>query len=71
MAPKKLTLVDWQVRLGYCTKEVARKTLEDTTRMVSSVEAETRDYPRDHKKCHLPMLRPIRINDTACLEIVY
>ena len=69
--PKKLTLKDWQARLGYCTEEVTRKTLEGTTRLVPTVEAETRDYPRGHKKTRLPMLRPFRINDTATLDIFH
>ena len=69
--PKKLTLLDWQKRLGYCTEEVTRKTLEGTTCLVPTVEAETCDYPCGHKKTRLPMLWPFRINDTATLDIFH
>ena len=58
------TLAEWWARLGYPTLEVTKCTLEATTQMVPTVEAETREYMRDHFKTRLPMLRPHRVNDT-------
>ena len=52
----------WRANLGYPTFEVAKKTLECTTRYVSTVEAETREYMRGHFKSRLMSLRPYRIN---------
>lgn len=57
-------LQEWRARLGYPPLEVVKKTLDATTQMVPTVEAETRDYMRDHFKTRLPMLRPHRVNDT-------
>ncbi len=53
----------WRKNLGYPTLEVVKHTLKCTTRLVSTVEAETRDYMRDHYKPRLLCLRPHRIND--------
>ncbi|GFH59551.1 predicted protein [Chaetoceros tenuissimus] len=69
--PQKLTLPDCQAHLGYCTEEVPWKTLEGTTRLVPTVETETRDYPHGHKKTCLPMLHPFRIDDAATLDIFH
>ena len=55
----------WRANLGYPTMEVTKKTVENTTQYVSSVEAETREYMRDHRKSRLMALRPHRINDVC------
>jgi len=71
MTPSKVDIDEWRRRLGYPTYAVTRKTLENTTRMVNTVEAETREYMRDHLKTRLPMLRPIRINDTCFHDVFF
>ena len=55
----------WRANLGYPTFKVAEKTLECTTRYVSTVEAETREYMRDHFKSRIMSLRPHRIIDVC------
>ncbi len=56
---------EWHARLGYPPREVVKHTLESTTQMVKTVEAETRTYMRDHLKARLLPLRPHRINDVC------
>lgn len=55
----------WRANLGYPTSEVTKRTLKVTTRLVNTVEAETREYMRDHFKPRLECLRPHRINDVC------
>ena len=55
----------WRANLAFPTIEVTKKTLECTTQYVSTVEAETREYMRDHFKSRLLSLRPHRINDVC------
>ena len=66
----KMDVSQWRKCLGYLTFEVTKKTLENTTQMENTVESETQEYMRDHKKTHLPMLRPTQINDT-CFHNVF
>ena len=47
---------DWRKNLGYPTEEVTKRTVENTTQYVSSVEAESREYMRDHRKSRLMAL---------------
>lgn len=54
---------EWRAKLGYPAMEVVKQTLKNTTRLVNTVEAETRDYMRDHFKPRLECLRPHRVND--------
>ena len=64
-------LQEWRSRLGYPTHQVTRKTLDATTQMVQTVEAETREYMRDHFKPRLQMLRPHRVNDTLYTDTFF
>ena len=64
-------LEEWRARLGYAPLEVVKKTLEATTQMVPTVEAESRSYMRDHFKTRLPMLRPHRVNDTLYTDTFF
>ena len=54
---------EWRARLGYPTEAVVKNTLQCTTRLVDTVEAETSEYMRDHYKSRLLCLRPHRLND--------
>ena len=71
IVPSDISEEEWQKRLGYPPLLVTRKTLQNTTRMVNTVEAESRDYMRDHRVTRLPMLRPIRINDTCFHDVFF
>ena len=53
----------WRARLGYPTFEVTRDTLENTTQMVKTLQAETREYLRDFHKTRVHCLRPKRVDD--------
>ena len=55
----------WRACLGYPTYEVTGKTLANTTQMVQTLQAETREYLRDHYKTRVWALRPRRINDVC------
>ena len=41
---------DWSAKLGFPTVEVTEATLSNTTQMVQTLQAETREYMRDHYK---------------------
>ena len=51
--------------------DVTKRTLESTTQFVISVEAKTREYMRDHQASCLPMLCPLRINDTCFHDVFF
>jgi len=55
----------WRARLGYPTYEVVKATIDNTTQMVQTLQAETREYLRDHYKTRVWALRPRRINDVC------
>jgi hypothetical protein len=59
----KKEIEDWGERLGKLNAETVRHTLDATTQLISSVEAENRIVLRRHLKCNLPSLRPKRINE--------
>ena len=59
-----VTFEEWRARLGYPTLAVTKKTIAATTQMVKTLEAETREYMRDHFKSRVRCLRPKRLNDT-------
>jgi hypothetical protein len=61
---KTVTLEEWRARLGFPTENVTRHTIANTTQMVKTLQAETREYMRDHYKTRVLALRPRRINDT-------
>ena len=54
---------EWKRRLGNAPDAVVFQTLQNSTQLVDSVEAETRSTPRRHFLCRLPMLRPRRLNE--------
>ena len=55
--------VDWNKTLTFAPQEVIDKTLESTTQIVPSLEAETRMIMRDHIKTRIPYLKMKRAND--------
>ena len=55
----------WRARLGYPTFEVTKATLDHTTNFVQTLQAETREYMKDHFKTRVWALRPRRINDVC------
>ena len=61
----------WKYRLGFVPDEVVTKTLQATTQMVPTVEAETREYMRDHLLTRLPELKVSRVNDTCCVDTFF
>ena len=69
VVPNQVNIEQWRKRLGYPTFDVTRKSLESTTQFVNSVEAETREYTRDHQASSLQMLRPLQINDTCFHDV--
>jgi len=60
-SPAKLS--EWKRRLGNVPDAIVLHTLQNSTQLVDSVEAETRSTPRRHYICRLPMLRPRRLNE--------
>ena len=60
-----ISIDDWRARLGYPTYETTKATLDNTTHMIQTLQAETREYMRDHYKTRVWALRPRRINDTC------
>ena len=61
----------WRKRLGYPPSAVVKKTLENTTQLIKSVEAETRELMRDHRLTRLYPLRPHRINDVCYTDTFF
>ena len=53
----------WRSRLGFPTYAVTKTTLVNTTQMVKTLQAETRECMQDHYKTRVWALRPHRIND--------
>ena len=53
-----LSITDWRARLGYPTMEVTRQTIQNTTQLVQTLQAETREYMRDHYKTRVWALHP-------------
>ena len=58
-------LKTWRERLGYPPRQVVLKTLENTSQLICTVEAEQRELMRDHCVTRLYPLRPHRINDVC------
>ena len=57
------SIEQWQAILGYCSKDVVKETLKNTTRHIKTLDMETREYMRDYAKSRTNPLRPYRIND--------
>jgi hypothetical protein len=61
----------WSYRLGRLNMETTRRTLQATTQLVKSVEAENRVMPRRHVKCRLPCLRPKRLCEGFSSDTIF
>ena len=68
---QEVSLDEWRSRLGYAPEEVVKHTIKGCTNLVTTVEAESRTYMRDHIKARLLPLRPLRINDTAYTDTFF
>ena len=58
-------VVTWRARLGYPTFECTKATMLHCTSFVKTLQAETREYMRDHYKTRVFATRPRRINDVC------
>ena len=56
-------VADWRAKLGYPTFEITRETLQNTTQLVKTLQAESREYLRDYHKTRAHPLKPIRVDD--------
>ena len=63
--------VDWKRCLGFIPDHVVAKTLNATTQLVPSVEAETREIMRDHFQTRLPELKVRRVNDVCYVDTFF
>jgi transposase InsO family protein len=64
-------LIRWKRHLGFVPNHVIRKTLQATTQMVPTVEAETREIMRDHLQTRLPQLKVRRVNDRCYVDTFF
>ena len=53
----------WRAQLGYRTYITTSATLNNTTQLVQTLQAETREYMRDYYKTRVWALKPNRIDD--------
>ena len=60
--------IDWKRNLAFPPDEVIEHTLNATTQMIPTVEAESREIMRDHLKSRLACLRYRRQRDTDYLD---
>ena len=60
--------IDWHKTLAFAPKAAITKTLEATTQMVPTLQAETRQLMRDHLKTRMPFLKVRRVDDTMCQD---
>jgi hypothetical protein len=63
--------VDWKRCLGFPPDHVVAKTLNATTQLAPSVEAETREIMRDHFQTRLPELKVRRVNDVCYVDTFF
>ena len=68
---KASTLNEWRSRLGYPTYGTTASTLQNTTQLIPSHRAETREYMRDYYKTRAWALKPRRINDNMYTDTFY
>ena len=54
----------WRACLGYPTLSTTEETLANTTQMITTLQAESREYMRSHTAARAHALRPHRIDDT-------
>ena len=59
----KITLEQWRDRSGFPTLEVTKATSVHNTNMAQTLQAETREYMRNHYKTRAWILRARRIDD--------
>ena len=64
-------IAHWRACLGFPTYGVTKRTLDNTTQMVKTLEAETREYLRDYHKTRVYALRPKRINDVMFTDTFF
>ena len=64
-------LVKWKRQLGFVPNHVVQKTLNATTQMIPTVEAETREIMRDHLQTRLPQLKVRRVNDRCYVDTFF
>ena len=61
----------WKHHLGFIPNLVVQKTLQATTQLVPTVEAESWEHMRDHLLTHILELKHKCINDTACCDTFF
>ena len=66
-----VTVAQWKQRLGFAPDHVIKKTMDATTQLVTTVEAETREVMRDHFQTRLPELKVRRVNDTCYVDTFF
>ena len=64
-------LDEWSKRLGCVPSKTVKKTFENTTQMVPSVECENADYPKQHFKPRFPYLRPRNLNEKVYTDTIF
>ena len=64
-------VLPWKQCLGFVPDHVVAKTLEATSQLVPSVEAETREMMRDHFQTRLPELKIRRVNDVCYVDTFF
>ena len=64
-------LAPWKHRLGFVPDNIVNKTLQVTTQMVPTIEAETREHMHDHLVTRLPELKHRRVPDTVCCDTFF
>ena len=67
----KIAVEQWRARLGFPTIGVTKATLAHNTNMVQTLQAETREYMRNHYKTRVWVLRPRRIDDVMYSDIFF
>ena len=62
---------EWRSRLGYPTYGTTAATLQNTTQLIPSSQAETREYMRDYYKTRIWALKSKRIHDNLYSDTFY
>ena len=61
----------WRKILGFPPEQVVKKTLENTSQLIKTVEAENRELMRDHRVTRCYPLRPHRINNICYTDTFF
>ena len=61
----------WKHHLGFIPNLIVPKTLQATTQLIPTVEAESQEHMRDHLLTCILELKHRRINDTACCDTFF